>query len=207
MGYKNTALLLVDLQNDFCPGGNLAVPDGNEVIAIANQLMPKFTHVIATQDWHPVGHGSFAETHENQQVGNLIELEGIQQILWPVHCVQGTAGAEFHSDLNLNGIHEIFHKGAHKTLDSYSAFFDNDHRHSTGLAEYLMGQNIQSLYIMGLATDYCVKYTILDALKTGFKVYLIVDGCRGVELHEGDIKAAINEMEKAGANVVFSGEI
>lgn len=207
MEYKNTALLLIDLQNDFCPGGSLAVPFGDEVILVANQLMGKFTHVIATQDWHPADHASFAESHANHAVGNTLKLAGVQQILWPTHCVQGTKGAEFHPDLNVKRIHKVFHKGTHKTLDSYSGFLDNDRRHATGLEEYLKSLDIRTLYIMGLATDYCVKYTVLDALKSGFKVYLVTDGCRGVELQEGDTNKATEEMRSAGANIILSQNI
>lgn len=203
----NAALLLIDLQNDFCSGGKLAVQGGNEVMAIANRLQPRFAHVVASQDWHPADHASFADNHPNQVVGNVIDIEGIKQILWPAHCVADTQGAAFHPDLNVQGIHKIFQKGTHKTIDSYSAFFDNDHRHATGLHEYLASLNINTIYVMGLATDYCVKYSVLDALNAGFAVHLVLDGCKGVELQNGDINKAIDEMKAAGAIIVLSKEL
>jgi nicotinamidase/pyrazinamidase len=202
MSGDNTALLLVDLQNDFCPGGNLAVPGGDEVIHYANQLQQRFDMVIATQDWHPANHMSFASNHPGKKVGDIIEVDDISQILWPDHCVQASRGAEFHPKLEIAGITKVFHKGTDTRVDSYSAFFDNEHLRSTGLADYLQAEGIKTLFIMGLATDYCVKYSVLDAIKCGFDVHVILDACRGVELQQGDVARAVDEMLAAGAHML-----
>jgi nicotinamidase/pyrazinamidase len=199
---KHTALLMVDLQNDFCPGGNLAVPEGDKVVALANQLQLNFNCVVATQDWHPADHLSFAENHSNQKVGNIVQLNSITQILWPTHCVQESKGAEFHPELDITRVNKIIFKGTNREIDSYSAFFDNAHQRSTGLADYLKEQGITKLHVMGLATDYCVKYTCLDAIQLGFEVSIILDGCRGVELQVGDVDKAIREMEQAGVSLI-----
>lgn len=201
------ALLMVDLQNDFCHGGSLAVPGGDEVIPLANQLQETFDHVIATQDWHPHDHTSFAANHASYSVGDVIEVEHIQQILWPVHCVQNTKGAEFHGDLHIDKIKKIFHKGTDKNIDSYSAFFDNAHLKSTGLVDYLREQQIDEVYIMGLATDYCVKFSALDAAHLGLKVYVIQDACRAVKLHEDDEAQAFAEMKAAGVTLITVDDI
>jgi nicotinamidase/pyrazinamidase len=198
------ALILVDLQNDFCPGGHLAVPGGDEIIPVANQLQSHFDVVVATQDWHPEDHISFASNHENRAVGEVIMTDDILQILWPVHCVQHTKGAEFHPQLETHRIHKIFYKGTDQKIDSYSAFFDNAKRRSTGLADYLHSMDIKNVYLMGLATDYCVKYSSLDAAQLGFNVYLIEDACRGVELTPGDIAKAKAEMTAAGIKMIES---
>ncbi|MEM7316350.1 MAG: bifunctional nicotinamidase/pyrazinamidase [Planctomycetota bacterium] len=191
-------LILVDIQNDFVPGGALAVEGGDQVVAVANELMPKFDLVIATQDWHPADHLSFASQHEGRNVGDVIDLDGLDQILWPDHCVQGTFGAEFVETLNRDGIDHVFTKGTQRQIDSYSGFFDNGRRHATGLGDFLKDESVQLVSIMGLATDYCVKFTALDAASLGFETRLIVAGCRGVELKPGDIEAAIEEMSQAG---------
>jgi nicotinamidase/pyrazinamidase len=201
-----TALLMVDLQNDFCPGGNLAVVEGDQTIVLANRLQPHFELVVATQDWHPADHLSFAVNHANRNVGEMISLNGIPQILWPAHCIQGSKGAEFHPLLDVNRIHKIIHKGTDKQIDSYSAFFDNAHLRATGLADYLHEKGVKKVYVMGLATDYCVKYTCLDAVKLGFEVGIIVDACRGVELQEGDVERAIGEMKEIGVRLVNSSK-
>lgn len=195
------ALILVDIQTDFCPGGALAVPSGHEVIDVANRLMPHFDLVVATQDWHPAGHGSFAGSRPGGTVGDVANLAGLSQVLWPDHCVQGTAGAELAAGLNVAGIHEVFRKGADPAIDSYSGFFDNGHRKATGLADYLTARGVGEVYVMGLATDYCVKFTALDAVAMGFRTHLAIDGCRGVNVHNGDVAKAIEEMARAG--VVF----
>ena len=192
------ALLLIDIQNDFLPAGALPVPEGNQVVAVANRLMDQFDLVIATQDWHPADHGSFAANHAGQTPGAMIDLNGLPQILWPVHCVQGTPGAELHPRLNRARIARIFQKGLDPEVDSYSGFFDNGRRSSTGLAEYLRGQGVTDVYICGLATDYCVKATALDAVGLRFKTHLLEDGCRGVELREGDMRRAVEEMRQKG---------
>ena len=201
------ALILVDLQHDFCPGGALAVARGDETIAIANRLLPYFSTVAATQDWHPADHQSFATQHPGRKPGDLIELDGLPQVLWPPHCVQGTRGAELHAGLAHSKITEVFPKGTDRTVDSYSGFFDNGHRKSTGLADWLRARWITRVYVMGLATDYCVKATALDARELGFDTCVIEDGCRPVELNPGDGERAFAAMRAAGATIVESGTI
>lgn len=201
------ALILVDIQNDFCRDGALEVPEGNMIVPIANQLMEKFDLVIATQDWHPADHKSFAANHLFRKPGMVIDLNGLEQILWPIHCVQGSLGAKFVNELNTEGIDHIFQKGTDTEIDSYSGFFDNGRRKSTGLGGFLKTKGVDTVYVMGLAADYCVKYTTLDALDLGFKTYLIEDGTRGVELNKGDVEAAFKEMEEAGAILVNSESI
>ena len=204
---KKKALIMVDLQNDFCKGGSLEVPDGDAVVPLANQLQPYFDLVIATQDWHPQNHMSFASNHATAQVGDEVVIDQLSQILWPEHCVQETEGAELHQELNKHGIDKIFYKGIDNRIDSYSAFFDNAHLRSTGLHDYLCHHQIEEIYIMGLATDYCVKYSSLDAIHLGLNVYVIEDACRGVNLKPGDIEKALDEMRKAGVKVIHSKEI
>ena len=199
-------LILVDIQNDFCPGGALPVTEGDTVVPVANRLMPKFELVVATQDWHPADHKSFA-SQNNNSVGDVFDLNGIQQIAWPDHCIQNTNGAEFVAELNTNRINKIFPKGTDVEIDSYSGFFDNDHRNATGLGAFLKEQNVTEVFVLGLATDYCVKFTALDAIKLGYKTKLVIDGCRGVELNPGDIETAITEMKNAGVEIVRSTEI
>jgi nicotinamidase/pyrazinamidase len=201
------ALILVDIQNDFLPGGALAVPRGDEVIPVANQLQPRFELVVATQDWHPADHGSFASRHRGRKPGDLDVLGGLPQVLWPDHCVQGTAGAAFASGLQMNRVEAIFRKGTDPGIDSYSAFFDNGHRKSTGLGDYLKGRGATELYIAGLATDYCVKFSALDARQLGFRTFVVEDGTRGVELHPGDVARALERMRAAGVQVVRSGDV
>ncbi len=192
------ALIIVDVQNDFCPGGALPVPEGDRVVEVISRVQPEFGLVVATQDWHPAEHGSFAANHPGRSPGEQIELAGLPQILWPVHCVQGTPGAELHPGLDRSRIARVFHKGADPSVDSYSGFFDNGRRTSTGLGEYLKDQGVTDVYVCGLATDYCVKATALDAVALGFKTHLLEDGCRGVELQAGDVQRAINEMREQG---------
>jgi nicotinamidase/pyrazinamidase len=196
------ALVLVDLQYDFMPGGALAVARGDEVVPIAVQLLPKFDIVIATQDWHPRDHASFAVNHPGKQVGEVTELGGLPQVLWPAHCVQGTRGAELHESLDKKRITAVFRKGIDPSIDSYSGFFDNGHKKATGLGDWAAAKRITKLFVMGLATDYCVKFTVLDARQLGFEVVLIADGCRGVNLAPGDEARAVEEMQDAGANVM-----
>lgn len=192
------ALILVDLQNDFLPGGALPVPRGDEVIAPANRLMRKFDLVVATQDWHPANHGSFAANHSGRKPSEMIDLNGLPQILWPVHCVQDTRGAEFAPGLDVSRISRIFQKGTDPAIDSYSGFFDNGHRKATGLGDFLRERGVTDVYVLGLATDYCVKFTALDARRLGFRTLLVEDACRGVELRPGDITQAVAEMKAAG---------
>ena len=207
IGIPMRTLLLIDLQNDFCPGGALAVEEGNLLIPIANALMPHFDLVLATQDWHPATHGSFAANHPWRKPGQVIDLHGLSQVLWPIHCVQESFGAEFVPTLNTAGIHKVFVKGTDPEIDSYSGFFDNGHRKATGLGDYLKAQGVDELYVMGIATDYCVKFTVLDALELGFKVNLIQDACRGVNLQAGDVEQALLDMQSAGANLITLREI
>src|SRR5699024_901133 len=199
-----TALLLVDIQNDFLPGGALAVADGDAVVPVANRLMPAFEHVIASQDWHPPRHKSFAAEHAGKQPFETVDLDGLEQILWPVHCVQGTPGAGFASGLDVAPIDSVARKGSDERIDSYSAFYDNGHRKATGLTELLRGRGIDGVAVMGLAADVCVAYTVHDALAEGFKVWLVEDGTRGVDMAAGDTARAIEAMRDAGAVVTDS---
>lgn len=201
------ALILVDIQNDFLPGGALAVPDGDAVVPVANALMPGFSLVVATQDWHPADHGSFAANHPGRRPGEVIALGGLSQVLWPVHCVQGTRGAEFADGLDRARIGRVFVKGTDPEIDSYSGFFDNERRKSTGLGEFLRAAGVDEVVVLGLATDYCVKFTALDALSLGLRTVLVVDGCRGVELQAGDSARAIEAVRAAGGVVVTSAEL
>jgi nicotinamidase/pyrazinamidase len=195
-------LLLIDVQNDFLPGGALPVPEGDLIVPIVNDLMPEYDLIVATQDWHPPEHGSFAVNHPGHRMFEQIDLHGQPQTLWPVHCVQNTGGALFAAGLNTRMIHRVFTQGEDPTIDSYSGFFDNGHRRNTGLADWLQEQNVTALDVAGLATDYCVKFSVLDALKLGFKVRLLTEACRGVNLKEGDVEAAIGDMLAAGAEIV-----
>ncbi len=201
------ALILVDLQNDFMPGGALAVNEGNLVIEPANRLAEKFELVIATQDWHPADHGSFASNHSNRKPGEMTKLDGLDQILWPNHCVQNTTGAEFHPKLKQNLITRVFCKGTNPKVDSYSGFYDNQQRQATGLGDWLREKQVKEVYVMGLATDYCVKFTALDAVSEGFVTWLVTDGCRGVNLQLGDVEKALAEIQKAGVKLIESKKI
>src|SRR5580698_6717336 len=167
------ALILVDIQNDFLPGGTLAVPDGDVIVPIANRLQAVFPLVVTTQDWHPANHGSFAANHPSRKAFEQIDLFGLPQTLWPVHCVQETTGAQLASDLQQTRLAKIFRKGTDAAIDSYSGFFDNGHRKSTGLGEWLKAKGVTEVFVCGLATDYCVKFTALDAAQAGFKTHLI----------------------------------
>lgn len=203
----NEALILVDLQYDFLPTGLLPVPDGNEVIPLATRLMPLFQTVVATQDWHPANHGSFAANHPWRKPGQVIELDGLDQVLWPIHCVQGSFGAELVDELDGDQITEIFQKGTDPKVDSYSGFYDNGHRKSTGMAEWLRERGIDTIYVLGLATDYCVKFTVLDGLKENFKTYWITDACRAVELEPGDAERALATGAEAGAYLITTSDL
>ena len=201
------ALIVIDIQNDFCPGGALEVKDGDQVVAVANRAMKKFDLVVATQDWHPATHGSFAANHPWRYPGSKIMLNGLEQILSPIHCVQGSFGAEFVQELDTSKFEKVFVKGTDPSIDSYSGFYDNGRRKSTGLAEYLRERGVEEAYVLGLALDYCVKYSVLDALEEGFKTYVILDGCRAVNLQEGDGERAVEEMVAKGAVVVAAAGI
>jgi nicotinamidase/pyrazinamidase len=197
-------LILVDIQNDFIPGGTLPVPEGDQIVPLVNRLQDRFDLVVATQDWHPADHGSFAANHPGRKPGEVIDLHGLRQILWPVHCVQNTPGAAFVPGLETRRISRVFQKGTDPTIDSYSGFFDNGRRKATGLGDYLKEKGATDVYICGLATDYCVKFTALDARSLGFKTFLIEDASRGVNLKPGDVEAAVEEMRRAGVVVVNS---
>jgi nicotinamidase/pyrazinamidase len=201
------ALILVDLQNDFMPGGALAVREGHATVPVANRLMPHYPLVVATQDWHPAKHGSFAANNPGAAVGSLGQLGGLPQVMWPVHCVQGTEGAAFHRDLDTSRISRIFPKGTDPGVDSYSGFWDNGYRQSTGLGEWLRAQGVTGVDVMGLATDYCVKFTALDAVKAGLDARLLVDGCRAVDLAPGDGDRAIAAMRDAGVAIGTSADV
>jgi nicotinamidase/pyrazinamidase len=197
------ALILVDLQYDFMPGGALAVPDGDAVVPLANRLQGAFELVVATQDWHPANHGSFAANHPGRAPGEVITLGGLPQVLWPTHCVQGSKGAELVAGLDRSRIAAVLQKGCDPAIDSYSGFFDNGGRRSTGLGEFLQARGVEEVFVLGLATDYCVKFTALDALGLKFKrVSLVVDACRAVDLSPGDGEAALAAMQAAGVALV-----
>ena len=201
------ALLVIDIQNDFMPAGALGVPRGDEVIPLANRLMPRFELVVATQDWHPADHKSFAANHPGRAPGQVIDLDGLKQTLWPVHCVRGTRGAEFVPGLETRHFARVFQKGTNPSIDSYSGFFDNGHRQSTGLSDYLRECGVDEIYLLGLATDYCVRWSALDARGLGFRTTVVEDGCRGVELDPGDVRTACDEMRSAGVEFAQSGAL
>jgi nicotinamidase/pyrazinamidase len=196
------ALILVDIQNDFLPGGSLAVPAGDEVIPVANRLIRQFELVFATQDWHPAEHLSFASQHPGSRVGDVIQLDGRDQVLWPDHCVQGTPGAELAATLAADHIDQIVRKGVDRTIDSYSGFFDNGQRRDTGLDSLLRSRQVTEVHLLGLATDYCVKFTALDARRLGYTIHLVTAGCRGIDLHPGDVAQALEELRGAGVQLV-----
>jgi nicotinamidase/pyrazinamidase len=170
-------------------------------------VLEKFPLIVATQDWHPPDHLSFAPQHPGHEIGEVIEVDGLEQILWPVHCVQGTPGAEFPAELDQSRVDRVFQKGNDRRIDSYSGFFDNGHRQATGLGDFLKERGVRDVYVLGLATDYCAKFTALDAAQLGFRTHLIEDGCRGVNLKEGDVSRAVEEMRAAGVKIVQSSEL
>jgi nicotinamidase/pyrazinamidase len=190
-------LVLIDIQNDFMPGGSLAVEKGDEIVPLVNELQKKFDLVIATQDWHADGHSSFASAHENAKVFDLLKLNGLDQVLWPDHCVQNTSGAEFHPELDTNRIETIFRKGTDLAIDSYSGFYDNAHLKSTGLSGYLKDKGVKNVYFAGLAADYCVAYSVLDSIAEGFNTTLIEDATRAID-KEGFDKMKLEILRKGG---------
>ena len=200
------ALLIVDVQNDFCPGGALEVPNGDQIIPTINKLSRKFDVIIQTQDWHPAGHSSFASSHDGKEPFETIEMPYGEQVLWPDHCVQGSEGAEFHADLETNRSQLIVRKGFRKEIDSYSAFFENDDETPTGLTGYLNQRGIEHLYAVGLATDFCVKWSVVDGLKEGFKVTVVEDAVKGIDI-EGSVDQAWKEMLDAGAQKISSTDL
>lgn len=194
------ALLVIDVQNDFCPGGALPVPQGDAVVPVINELVGVFDHVILTQDWHPEGHHSFASSHEGTSPYDTVEMPYGEQVLWPDHCVQGSAGAEFHPDLKTTPAELIIRKGFRPEIDSYSAFFENDQETPTGLTGYLRERGIDTVYLAGLATDFCVKWSALDGRKQGFTVHLIEDATRGIDTN-GSLDEAWSAMADAGVQM------
>ena len=191
------ALIVVDVQNDFCPQGALAVPHGDEVVPIVNRLIPIFHQVVLTQDWHAPDHTSFASQHKDRIPYETVEMPYGEQVLWPDHCVQGTPGAEFHPDLDTSPVQLIVRKGHHREIDSYSTFFENDRTTTTGLAGYLRDRQVARIFLCGLATDFCVFYSAIDARRLGFAVVVLEDACRGIGL-DGSVERAWKEMEKEG---------
>jgi nicotinamidase/pyrazinamidase len=200
------ALLVVDIQNDFCPGGALAIPEGDKIIPVINKLILEFDHVLQTQDWHCLDDSSFASSHEGKEPYETINMYYGEQILWPDHCVQGSRGANFHKDLNTTKTELIIRKGFHQEIDSYSAFFENDHQTMTGLTGYLRERGISRIYIAGLATDFCVKWSAVDGTNQGFEIVVIEDAVRGIDI-DGSVAAAWEEMEQKGIKKIHSNEI
>jgi nicotinamidase/pyrazinamidase len=194
-------LVVVDVQNDFCPGGALAVPGGDEIVPLVNRLAGEFAHVILTQDWHPPGHSSFASAHPGRQPFETIELEYGRQILWPHHCVQGTAGAGFHPGLDIPRAELVLRKGFHPEIDSYSAFRENDRKTPTGLAAYLRERGFTRVTLCGLATDFCVLYSALDSREAGFATTVRLDACRALDV-DGSLARALDEMRQAGVELL-----
>jgi nicotinamidase/pyrazinamidase len=200
-----TCLIITDVQRDFMPGGALGVSGANFIIPIINQLSFKFDRIVAVRDWHPPGHISFASTH-GKRIGETIQVGNIEQILWPDHCIQDTRGAELADGLQTEKIEALFDKGTDLLIDSYSAFFDSNRHRSTGLADFLQEQKIKNLYFVGVATDYCILYSVLDALELGFKVTVILDACRAINRRLGDETKAIDAMKTKGAKMINAEE-
>ncbi|MCY4451884.1 MAG: bifunctional nicotinamidase/pyrazinamidase [Immundisolibacterales bacterium] len=206
MRFEDAALVVIDVQNDFCPGGALAVPDGDAVVPIVNRLAPRFAACILTQDWHPPGHRSFASSHPGRAPFETAELAYGEQVLWPDHCVQGTAGAAFHPGLATDAADLVLRKGFRPGIDSYSAFHENDRRTPTGLAGYLRGRGITRLCFAGLATDFCVAWSAVDAAREGFEAAVVEDACRAIDL-DGSLAAAWDEMRAANVARVFAADL
>lgn len=199
-------LVVIDVQNDFCSGGALEVPAGDEVVPVINGISTAFEHRVLTQDWHPAGHLSFASAHPGKAPFETVELEYGTQVLWPDHCIQGTDGASFHTDLEVTGAELIVRKGFRPGIDSYSAFYENDQSTATGLSGYLKNRGFSRLYLAGLATDYCVAWSALDARREGFEVVLIEDACRAIDL-DGSLEAAMGRMDAAGVVRIRTGDL
>lgn len=195
------ALIIVDIQNDFLPGGALAVPEGDQIIPFVNKIQEKYDLVVATQDWHPANHGSFAINHQGAKPGEITDLNGLDQILWPVHCVQGSTGAQFASELDMAKVEKVFRKGEDPEIDSYSGLFDNGKRRSTGLGEYLKSKGVEAVDVVGLAADYCVKFTALDVKEFGFETSVLKEGTKAVNLAPNDFNNAMSELRRAGITV------
>jgi nicotinamidase/pyrazinamidase len=204
---RKSALVVTDVQNDFCPGGNLPVPGGDQVIPVINRLMSRFEFVVASQDWHPLGHASFASTHPGKQPFDAMELRSGKQTLWPDHCVPGTSGAEFHPDLDLRSIVLVVRKGWRLDMDSYSTFFENDRLTPTGLEYYLKGMGIGTIYLTGLAQDFCVYYSARDALRLGFETFIVDDATRGLDQPPGSLVKKMKDLEQSGVGLIDSGSL
>ena len=200
------ALIVIDVQNDFCPGGALAVPGGDEIVAPINAIMDEFNAVILTQDWHPAGHSSFASSHVGKNPFDLAEMPYGPQVLWPDHCVQGTQGAAFHPDLRIEG-DLIIRKGFRSAIDSYSAFFENDRRTPTGLEYYLKGVGIRKVYLTGLGQDFCVYYSAKDALRLGLETIMVEDATRGLDQPEGSLAGKMEDLEESGLGLISSDHL
>ena len=203
---ETDVLLVIDVQNDFCPGGALAVAGGNEIVPLVNRLGQRFQHVVLTQDWHPPGHGSFASSHLGRKPFETIDLAYGPQTLWPDHCVQESAGAAFHPELRVPRAELVIRKGFRPAVDSYSAFYENDRRTPTGLAGYLRERGLTRVFLVGLATDFCVHYSALDARRLGFAAVLVEDACRAIDL-EGSLAAAMRSMAEAGVERIASSAL
>lgn len=203
---STTALLVIDVQNDFIPGGQLAVPEGDEIVPLINQLGRSFRQVILAQDWHPAGHASFASSHPGKQPFDIIQLPYGEQKLWPDHCIQGSRGAEFHPTLELTHAQLIIRKGCNPDIDSYSAFMEADRQTTTGLAGYLKERGIDTVYMVGLALDFCVMFSALDARLAGFNACVVLDACRGIDI-DGSMEAAMKRMQAAGVQLIQSTAI
>ena len=206
MTLDDAAIVVIDVQNDFCPGGALEVPDGDAVVPVINRIAPRFSACIVAQDWHPPGHRSFASSHDGKAPFETATLPYGEQVLWPDHCVQGTYGAAFHRDLVTDGADLVLRKGFRPSIDSYSAFYENDRSTSTGLAGYLRSRGISRLFFTGLATDFCVAWSAIDGVREGFEVAVIEDGCRGIDL-EGSMDAAWERMAESNVARVHSSEL
>jgi nicotinamidase/pyrazinamidase len=204
---RQNALVVGDVQNDFCPGGRLPVQEGDKTIPIINSITKKFYKVIGVQDWHPENHVSFARNHPGKKPNEEIEVNGIKQVLWPAHCVIDTKGAEFHPDLNTSVFHIIVRKGMHPRIDSYSAFMENDKKTYTGLDGYLKGLHITQVFFCGLALDYCVFYSAMDAITFGFETYVIVDATRGINVPDSNVEQALSSMKERGITIIKSTEL
>ena len=199
------ALIIVDVQQDFCSGGALAVPGGELIVPQVNALQKKFDLVVLTQDWHPPNHQSFISQHPGKKIFDQIILQGINQTLWPDHCIQGSSGADFHPDLMTDGVAAIFRKGMDKNMDSYSGFFENDHKKNTGLSGYLKDLKVKEIYVCGLAGDYCVFFTAKDAILEGFKTYVVIDAIQSLD--EDTFKKAMAELESMDGKVISADQI
>ncbi|ANH98191.1 bifunctional pyrazinamidase/nicotinamidase [Pseudomonas koreensis] len=201
-----TALLVIDVQNDFTPGGQLAVPEGDLIVPLINRLGGLFKQVVIAQDWHPAGHASFASSHPGRKPYDVIQLPYGEQTLWPQHCVQGTAGAEFHPELDLPHAQLIIRKGCNPDIDSYSAFLEADRRTTTGLAGYLKERGVDTVYMVGLALDFCVMFSALDARAAGFNTFVVLDACRAIDMN-GSLAAARERMQTAGVGLIQSNQL